>query len=394
MKKARFLSTLAVLLAVFLTLISFASCTGGAGDGDTTVGDIHVEDPTDDATAAPDNGTNTSDETDAPDDETDPPADETEEPTQPEETYTVTFKDGDTVILSVEGKSGDLIDIPADPTNDSKAFAGWEGMDEADYALGKVEIFKEDLTFTAKWAQQFGTANVYTATQVKDGTTITVDGEMDAAYGDATAIEINTAVAGDPGATAKAYIMWDTTHYYIFIEVTDANVFTYTPGAWVEHNDGVEFRMDLLHSDSIVPEYNGGWGGSYRGEPGPMVEAGFKIGAGVTLPEGQRFGEGTEAYWEWWSNHIRENGDSMGVSKVTDTGYTVEYKLEIFDAFTDELYRPHEGQIIGFGIRIYDKTAEGGSGTDNKLVLEAINDGMDGDARNLSNVKLIANPHP
>ena len=38
--------------------------------------------------------------------------------------------------------------------------------------------------------------------------------------------------------------------------------------------------------------------------------------------------------------------------------------------------------------------AEGGSGTDNKLVLESINDGMDGDARNLSNVKLIANPNP
>lgn len=387
MKKARFLSTLAVLLAVLLTLVSFASCTGGAGGGETTVGDIHVEDPTGDTTAAPDNETNTPDETDVPDDETD-------EATQPEETYTVTFKDGNTVILSVEGKSGDLIDIPADPTNDSKAFVGWEGMDEADYALGKVEIFKENLTFTAKWAQQFGTANVYTATRVKDGTTISVDGEMDAAYGDATAIEIGTAVAGDPGATAKAYIMWDTTHYYIFIEVTDANVFAYTPGAWVEHNDGVEFRMDLLHTDSIVPEYNGGWGGSYRGEPGPMVEAGFKIGAGVTLPEGQRFGEGAEAYWEWWSNHIRENGGSIGVSKLTDTGYTVEYKLEIFDAFTDELYRPHEGQVIGFGIRIFDKTAEGGSGTDNKLVLESINDGMDGDARNLSNVKLIANPNP
>lgn len=390
MKRTRFLSMTAAILAVLLMATTAASCSGNTGEGEETTPDTKVE-----VTNAPSNNTETPDGTDVPD-VTETP-EETEEPTQPvEETYTVKFMDGESEILAVEGKSGDLIDIPADPVSaDSKRiFAGWEGMDDADYAAGKVEIFKENLTFTAKWAQQFGTENVYTATKLDSGDTITVDGDKDESYNDATAIEINTAVAGAPGATAKAYIMWDTTHYYLFIEVTDENVFTYTPGAWVEHNDGVEFRMDLLHSDAIVPGYNGGWGGSYRGEPGPMVEAGFKIGAGVALADGQRFGEGAEAYWEWWSNHIRENGDSFGISKVTETGYTVEYKLEIFDAYTDELYRPHEGQVIGFGIRIFDKTAEGGSGTDNKLVLETINDGMDGDARNLSNIKLIANPNP
>lgn len=43
MKKARFLSTLAVLPAVLLTLVSFVSCTGGAGDGETTAPDRETD---------------------------------------------------------------------------------------------------------------------------------------------------------------------------------------------------------------------------------------------------------------------------------------------------------------------------------------------------------------
>lgn len=45
-----------------------------------------------------------------------------------------------------------------------------------------------------------------------------------------------------------------------------------------------------------------------------------------------------------------------------------------------------------FRIRVYDKTADGNKGSDNKVVLETINDGMDNDARRLSNVKLVGTP--
>lgn len=367
MKSSKIRSIMAAILAVLMICMTAVACDGGTTDEETSADSVEnkTEPPT----------TTGGQETEA----------STQGGTVAEKNYTVKFMDGDKVIQETKAASGDLVDIPADLQNDDPRiiFKGWTGLDDSDYQAGKVEVFGTDLTFNANWYEMFGSTNEYTAKQTS--ASITLDGDKDAAYDAATAIDVSTAIAGTPGATAKAYILWDASHYYLFVEVTDSTYNPFVSGNSVESNDGVEIRMDLLHSDALAPGYTGGWGGSYRGDPGPMVEAGFKIGAGVALPEGQRFGDGAEAYWEWWSNHIKENGNSKGVSKATDTGYTVEYVIEVFTDFTDEAYRPHDGQVIGFGMQVFDKTADG-NGT---VAIEAINADMNADARNLSNIKLV-----
>lgn len=66
-------------------------------------------------------------------------------------TYTVTFKDGDTVVKTVSVKDGATIadaDLPADPTKDGAVFEGWF---DGDKAFDKTAAITGDVTYTAKW---------------------------------------------------------------------------------------------------------------------------------------------------------------------------------------------------------------------------------------------------
>lgn len=89
-------------------------------------------------------------------------------------TYTVTFKDGETVVKTVSVKDGATIadaDLPADPTKDSAVFEGWF---DGDKAFDKTAAITGDVTYTAKWRSLFtvtfkdGDTVIATAT-VKDG---------------------------------------------------------------------------------------------------------------------------------------------------------------------------------------------------------------------------------
>lgn len=89
-------------------------------------------------------------------------------------TYTVTFKDGETVVKTVSVKDGATIadaDLPADPTKDSAVFEGWF---DGDKAFDKTAAITGDVTYTAKWKSLFtvtfkdGDTVIATAT-VKDG---------------------------------------------------------------------------------------------------------------------------------------------------------------------------------------------------------------------------------
>lgn len=89
-------------------------------------------------------------------------------------TYTVTFKDGETVVKTVSVKDGATIadaDLPADPTKDSAVFEGWF---DGDKAFDKTAAITGDVTYTAKWTSLFtvtfkdGDTVIATAT-VKDG---------------------------------------------------------------------------------------------------------------------------------------------------------------------------------------------------------------------------------
>lgn len=295
---------------------------------------------------------------------------------EPEETYTVTFMDGDTVVYQEEGNPGEFVDIPDDPTSSDPriTFEGWEGLSDSDYEAGKVEIFYADQTYTANWYEMFGTTAKYTGTRVGASYEITVDGTKDEAYADATAIPVEQVVAGDSDVKGETYFMYDSSFIYIFVEVTDANV---------DGTDRVELRLDTLHDDSLASAgWTGGWGGGYRGEPGPMVEAGYIITAGTQATAENRTPSGSDFYFEWWSNESKNDGVTFGTSNITDTGYTVEYRISTTIAQIADEYKPTAGKEIGFGVQIFDG--------DNRIAIDNIADYNSG-PKKISNLMLQAN---
>ena len=322
-------------------------------------------------------------------------------------TYTITFKNGDEVVKTQTGKTGEFVEIPEAPQSSDPRirFVGWQGVDAADAEAGRVEIFAENQTFSAIWYEQFGTDTTFTATKVRSTDTITVDGELDAAYSDAVSIPVTTVSAGETDTTATAYLMWDDQSYYIFVDVKDDTVIgrdaAYSGEQWTEHNDAVEIWMDILHDDSSHGPggYSGGFGGAYRGEPGPMCEAQFKINPGAQYPKENnvRYGADSEFGFDgWWSNEAKNDGVTVGTTKITETGYTVEYKINTNIAQIPEELRPAIGQEIGIGIKVYDKTvadeadAEKNNPAPNQVTMENIAGYMSG-PKKLSNVRLVAN---
>lgn len=312
-------------------------------------------------------------------------------PSVEEETYTITFMDDGEIVSTTEAKAGDFVDIPEVPAREDPrySFVGWMGIDETDMAAGKVEVFESDMTFYTIWTERFGTENVYDSTRLKVDDEITVDGVKDAAYADTTPIEISAPVSGETQTKATMYVMWEDTYLYVFAEVTDASVTGYQQGAAIEDNDAFEIRIDLLHNESLAESgYTEGWGQPYRGEPGPMVEGQWKISAGSEFTVDHRFGDGSFAGIEWLSNESQNSGTTFGTSKKTDTGYTVEYQIDLSNANVPQEYRPHAGQEIGIGVRIFDKNAEGQRSV---IALETLNNEMDKGPKKLSNFLLSAN---
>lgn len=172
-------------------------------------------------------------------------------------TYTVTFKDGDTVVKTVSVKDGATIadaDLPADPAKDGAVFEGWFGGDKA---FDKTAAITSDATYLAKWTSLFtvtfknGDTVIATAT-VKDGEKI-ADADIpadpedekfafvgwfvgDAAYDSSAAVTENIVVDAKFSTFFKSYIGtwhgatsdWDPIAYTV---VVDANSISVTIGS-------------------------------------------------------------------------------------------------------------------------------------------------------------------
>lgn len=171
-------------------------------------------------------------------------------------TYTVTFKDGETVVKTVSVKDGATIadaDLPADPTKDGAVFEGWF---DGDKAFDKTAAITSDATYLAKWTSLFtvtfknGDTVIATAT-VKDGEKI-ADADIpadpedeklafvgwfvgDAAYDSSAAVTENIVVDAKFSTFFKSYIGtwhgatsdWDPIAYTV---VVDANSISVTIG--------------------------------------------------------------------------------------------------------------------------------------------------------------------
>ena len=172
-------------------------------------------------------------------------------------TYTVTFKDGDTVVKTVSVKDGATIadaDLPADPAKDGAVFEGWF---DGDKAFDKTAAITSDATYLAKWTNLFtvtfknGDTVIATAT-VKDGEKI-ADADIpadpedeklafvgwfvgDAAYDSSAAVTENIVVDAKFSTFFKSYIGtwhgatsdWDPIAYTV---VVDANSISVTIGS-------------------------------------------------------------------------------------------------------------------------------------------------------------------
>ncbi len=171
-------------------------------------------------------------------------------------TYTVTFKDGETVVKTVSVKDGATIadaDLPTDPTKDGAVFEGWF---DGDKAFDKTAAITSDATYLAKWTSLFtvtfknGDTVIATAT-VKDGEKI-ADADIpadpedeklafvgwfvgDAAYDSSAAVTENIVVDAKFSTFFKSYIGtwhgatsdWDPIAYTV---VVDANSISVTIG--------------------------------------------------------------------------------------------------------------------------------------------------------------------
>lgn len=279
--------------------------------------------------------------------------------------YTVEFKNGDTVVSSTTVVSGAKVAIPEAPaqTDARYTFNGWQGVSEAEMTAGEIEVFNADQTFSAKWAERFGTEKEISITEIRSLADVTVDGVKDAAYNDATAIEI---ASEKTDATATAYVMWSKEYFYVFVDVKDSTV---------NDNDFVELRLELLHTDKYAAgDWDGSWGGHRKDA---SSEGGWKVKSGATS---------TEYYWEYWSHLNDERKSAQGVSVRNDNGYTVEWVIKVekngFDSVEEDLV-PHAGQQIGMGILINNE-GNGWAGIENF-------DGYNSNVKRLTNTNLVAN---
>lgn len=278
------------------------------------------------------------------------------DPDKPATTYTITFTDRGKTVATYTKEKGEKVAVPEAPTHEDNRykFTGWEGLGSN---ATEVTVYG-NATYDANWNEMFGSETQFTAMQRNSVKSITYDGEGDdEAWADATAYNLDEA-----GSTVK--FLWDEDGIYLFANVKKENA---------TEADKLNVLVDLLHSDKLASDtWDGqGWGGSYRGEPGPMVEGGYTIAAN-TNSDGA-----IEKSWEWLSN---SGGDLAIGSKIIDDGYTVEFKIGTTNGAIGE-YKPHAGQEIGLSV----KTTDGAS------ALESFNGYASHGPKSLSNVLLVQN---
>lgn len=206
--------------------------------------------------------------------------------------FTVTFKDGDTVIATAKVKDGEKIadaDIPADLAD--TADAAFEGWFNGDSAFDKDAAITANVTYNAKWTGLFNVTFMNGDTQVKavkvkDGAVISaedVPGALadtdfaflgwfvgDVAYDSSVAVTSNIVVNAKFSTFFKSYFGtwhgatddWDAVAYTVVVDATSINVTIGSADAQaatsIEVDEDGTVMFKLGETDYMLYEYYDG----------------------------------------------------------------------------------------------------------------------------------------
>lgn len=206
--------------------------------------------------------------------------------------FTVTFKDGDTVIATAKVKDGEKIadaDIPADLAD--TADAAFEGWFNGDSAFDKDAAITANVTYNAKWTGLFNVTFMNGDTQVKavkvkDGAVISaedVPGALadtdfaflgwfvgDVAYDSSVAVTSNIVVNAKFSTFFKSYFGtwhgatddWDAVAYTVVVDATSINVTIGSADAQaatsIEVDEDGTIMFKLGETDYMLYEYYDG----------------------------------------------------------------------------------------------------------------------------------------
>ncbi len=209
-------------------------------------------------------------------------------------TYTVTFKDGDTVLKVQTVGEGEAAMPPEDPTKEGYTFDGW------DLAFGNVT---SDLTVSAKWVKN--EKNTYTVTFVDGNTVLKTQEVEEGAAATAPAAPTKTGYTFDGWDKAFDNITSDLTvnAKWKLVEIAPK---TYT----VIFKDG-----NTVLSSQTVAE-------------GKAATAPARAKTGYTLSWDKAFGNVTADLTvnaKWTANTYKITYNVNGGSKLKTTGKTVTY---------------------------------------------------------------------
>ena len=273
---------------------------------------------------------------------------EEDDPPYVEETYTIKFFSEDVLIKEVtEAKYGEYIDIPEVTSSTSgKELIGWTDISNKEFLAGKVKVYETDASYYAIWKEVLDPARKLFSAR-KTSSVITIDGTKDEAYDTAPVVDVNykTLVeSGDPAAIGKAYVLWDDAYMYVYVEVTDEDV-NLSMSSHPEQNDSVELWISTCQSS---PTSETTWGNSNRPYSSYCGEGLFRMGVAQSEPTG--------FHWMFDNKSLVEREI---VSKLTEDGYVVEYKIG-WGTFAQKENK--ENQVIDFNININDRGASSRKG--------------------------------
>ena len=223
--------------------------------------------------------------------------------------------------------------------------------------LSNIVLVDDDYTPTAREEVILKNRDTYVANKTSDF--IIADGIKDAAWLDAKAIDLIYVrqFANDNVGHMTIYMLWDEDYFYLFAEIEDntpnacpnSDIFNYN------NYDSVGFCIDLLRDTNALNFDTGdyktsvGFGGDYRGEPGPMCEGFWALTRGT---------EDLTIGTLWMCDDGTTKAASSFGSVSTENGYTVEMKLYAGNNKEDFM---QEGRKIGVGLNVSDQFVEGGN---------------------------------